>query len=132
MVAPLFVMSLRWDSVAWRSGPFRGRRLTWRLGPVRRTIGGADLASSVLLLVMRAVSIWIALTGVPSSGGWQAQVAVTLQAAGQAVTQRLSILPNWLAGLLLALALLALGGWALAEVGLVRPRGPDALTPKGK
>ncbi len=118
MVAPLFVMSLVWDGIRPRRSPFQGRRFTWRLGPITRTIGAADLASGALLLLMGAVSIWVALTGVPSSDGWQAQVAVTLEVAGQAVTRQLSILPNWLAGLLLALGLLGLGWWGLAQVGL--------------
>jgi cytochrome c biogenesis protein CcdA len=129
MVAPLFVMSLLWDGIGWRPSP-RRRRFTWRLGPVRRTIGASDLASGLLLLVMSAISIWVALTGVPASDGWQAQVAVTLQGAGQAVTRELAILPNWLAGILLALALLALGWWALAQVGLARPRGSTTLKSK--
>jgi cytochrome c biogenesis protein CcdA len=129
MVAPLFVMSVLWDGIGWRPGPMR-RRFTWRLGPVQRTIGASDLASGVLLLVMGAVSIWVALTGVPNSAGWQAQIAVILQAAGQAVTRQLSILPNWLAGLLLAVALLALGWWALAQIGPARPRGSATLKSK--
>jgi len=50
MVAPLFVISLLWDRYDWRSSRlFRPRTITWRLGPLRRTISGSAVASAVLL-----------------------------------------------------------------------------------
>ncbi|MGH2727658.1 MAG: cytochrome c biogenesis CcdA family protein, partial [Actinomycetota bacterium] len=46
MVAPLFLISLLWERYDWRSSRlFRPRSFSWRIGPLRRTISGTNLAS---------------------------------------------------------------------------------------
>ena len=124
MVAPLFIMALLWEAVDWRThGLFRPRRLSYRLGPLRRTISATDLASGLLLLVLGVVAVGIGITGVSTPGGdWQAVAAVWLQQAGTAVTARLALVPNWAAGLLIVIALAALAWRALRELGVGRHR----------
>ena len=109
MVAPLFVISLLWERFDWRSsGLFRPRTVTWRLGPVRRTITGSALASGVLLALMGAGTLWIGLTteAMPAADGWQASLSADLQHYGKVLTDALAWVPGWAA----ALALLALVG----------------------
>ena len=109
MVAPLFVIALLWERRDWASSRlFRPRSYTYRLGPVRRTIGGTSLASGVLLGLMGAATIWLGISGdaMPASSGWQAQVAVSLQAAGAAVNGALGWLPAW-AGVALVVGVVA-------------------------
>jgi len=53
MVAPLFVISLLWERYDWRSSRlFRPRTFTYRVGFLRRTITGTNLASGLLLALM--------------------------------------------------------------------------------
>lgn len=120
MVAPLFAISLLWERFDWRSsGLFRQRSLTWRFGPLRRTLTTTDLASGLLLAAMGGATLWIGLTSeaMPSPSGWQATVAVRLQHYGRVVTDALSWIPGWAAaaGLLSLAGLLA---WrAVRQVG---------------
>ena len=110
MVAPLFLISLLWERFDWtRSRIFRPRSLTWRVGPLRRTITGTALASGVLLGLMGAATLWIGLTSksMPASSGWQASVSSTLQHWGSTVTDALEWVPGW-AGALLLVAIVAL------------------------
>ncbi len=116
MVAPLFVISLLWDRYNWRSSRlFRPRSVTWRIGPLLRSIGGTDVASALLLGVMGAASVWVGLAGnsMPGSRGWQATSTVVLQHLGKTITTALSWIPNWAAGggLVLVVALLARVAW---------------------
>lgn len=112
MVAPLFAISLLWERFDWSSSRlFRPRTFTWRLGPLRRTIGGTALASGVLLAAMGAAVLWVGLTtdGMPSPEGWVARVSAELRHYGDVVTDWFEWVPGWLgAGLvLIAIALLA-------------------------
>jgi cytochrome c biogenesis protein CcdA len=112
MVAPLFVISLLWDRYNWRSSQlFRPRSVTWGIGSLRRSIGGTDVASALLLWVMGAASVWVGLAGnsMPGSSGWQATATVALQHLGKTITAALSWIPNWAAatGLLIVVVLLA-------------------------
>ena len=109
MVAPLFVISLLWERFDWRSSRlFRPRTVTWRVGPVRRTITGSALASGLLLALMGAGTLWIGLTteAMPAADGWQASLSADLQHYGKVVTDALAWIPGWAA----ALALLAIVG----------------------
>ena len=109
MVFPLFLISLLWDLRDWRSSRlFRPRTISWRLGPLAATMGGSQLASGVLLLLMGLGTTWIGLAGraMPASGDWQSRLTVTLQQGGQEMSSALSGLPNWLT----ALALLSVSG----------------------
>ena len=120
MVAPLFVISLLWDRYNWRSSRlFRPRSITWRVGPLRRTIGGTDLASALLLGVMGVASVWVGLVGaaMPGPSGWQSAATVALQHFGKRVTDAVAWIPNWTAaaGVLLAVALLARVAWQQAR-----------------
>jgi len=113
MVAPLFVISLLWDRYDWRSSRlFRPRTITWRLGPLRRTISGSAVASAVLLALMGAATVWvgIAYDSMPATTGWQLRLLAWLQHNGQMATDALSWIPNWAAAATLALAA-ALLGW---------------------
>jgi cytochrome c-type biogenesis protein len=120
MVAPLFVISLLWERAgALRGGRlFRPRSLTWRIGPLRRTIGGTALASGLLLALMGGGTLWIGLTSdaMPSAGGWQADVSSTLQHWGSELTDALSFVPGWAAALGLAALVLLLARTAFREL----------------
>src|SRR5712691_4636942 len=110
MVIPLFVIAVLWDRKDWRRAwLFRPRSVTWRFGPVSRTLTGTNLASGILLAVMGAGTLWIALTGpsMPSGMGWQAALSARLQHYGKVITDALSWVPGWLAAAVL-LVLVAL------------------------
>jgi cytochrome c-type biogenesis protein len=119
MVAPLFVISLLWERYDWRSSRlFRPRTFTYRIGPLRRTIGGTSLASGILLALMGAATLYVGLAydAMPASSGWQASLSVRLQDYGRAVTDALSWVPGW-AGAIVLLVVVALLAWrALGQV----------------
>lgn len=120
MVAPLFVLALLWERYDWRNSRlFRPRSFAYRIGPLRRAIGGTSLASGLLLSLMGAATIWVgfAYDAMPASSGWQAGFSVRLQGYGQALTEALSWVPGWAAAaaLVAIAALLALR--ALRQVG---------------
>ncbi|EKS9800591.1 MULTISPECIES: cytochrome c biogenesis CcdA family protein [Burkholderia] len=118
MVAPLFIVSLLWDRVDWRSsGLFRARRITWRLGPIQRTLSASALASGLLLAVMGAATVWIAFAdqSMPTPSHWALMLSVRLQHLGRIVTTALSWVPNWLAALGLVIAVGALAVRAHAQ-----------------
>lgn len=120
MVAPLFVLSLLAERIDWRTSRlFRPRTLTWRVGPLRRTITGSALASGLLLGVMGAATLVLGLTSdaMPSGTGWQADISSRLQHYGSVATDALSFLPSWTAAVL-----------ALAIVGLLARRAMRELT----
>jgi cytochrome c-type biogenesis protein len=131
MVAPLFVISLLWERAgALRGGRlFRPRSFTWRIGPMRRTIGGTALASGLLLALMGGGTLWIGLTSdaMPSSGGWQADVSSTLQHWGSEFTDALSFVPGWAAALGVAALVLLLARTAFRE--LLGSPGEDIPAP---
>src|SRR5712692_5868789 len=113
MVAPLFVIALLWDHYDWRASRlFRPRAITWRLGPLQRTISASALASTLLLALMGAATIWVGLAddSMPATTGWQLRLLAWLQHNGQTATDALSWIPNWAAAATLAL-LAALLGW---------------------
>lgn len=86
MVAPLFVISTLWDRYDWPSTRlFRPRSFSWRLGRLRRTISGTNLASGLLLALMGLITLWIGATGqaMPASGSWQGRVASRFQHYGR-------------------------------------------------
>jgi len=127
MVLPLFLRALLWDARDWRSSRlFRRRSLTWGVGNFRRTITDTQLLSGLLLAVMGAATIWVGFVGGGMiGGGWAASFTVALQGYGRAVTTALGALPNWLVGLVLAVAVALLALRALIEVGwLRRPNRP--------
>ena len=99
MVAPLFAIALAWDLRDWRSSRlFHPRSFTWHLGPIRRTIGGTALASGALLIVMGALTFWIALRGpsMPAAGGISAEISAHLEHYGHVVANALAWMPGWL------------------------------------
>lgn len=110
MVAPLFVISLFWERVDWRATfLFRPRSFRWRLGPLRRTISGTNLAAGVLLALMGGGMAWVGVSQVtmPASTGWQARVALRLEHYGRLAIDALSWVPGWLLALALVVAVLA-------------------------
>ncbi|MDI7066368.1 hypothetical protein QMO17_34590, partial [Klebsiella pneumoniae] len=111
MLAPLFVISLLWERYDWRSSRlFRSRSLTWRIGPLQRTLSASMLASGLLLAVIGIATLWTGLAyhSMPTSSHWALVVSVWLQHIGQLVTNALSVIPNWLAAVLLLVAVTAL------------------------
>lgn len=125
MVAPLFLISLLWERYDWRSsGLFRTRTVTWRVGPLKRTIPVAALASGLLLVAMGIGTLWIGLAydAMAPSSHWAAAFALRLQHYGQIVTEALAWLPNWAAATLLLVVAALLGRRALAQIGAARDR----------
>ncbi|MGI9049513.1 MAG: cytochrome c biogenesis CcdA family protein [Rubrobacteraceae bacterium] len=120
MVAPLFVISLLWESRDWsKSRLFRPRTFSYRIGPLKRTVTGTSLASGALLALMGAATLYIGLayTTMPgASGGWQADLSVRLQGYGKAATEALSWMPGWAAAALLLIAVGSLSWRALRQV----------------
>ncbi len=113
MVAPLFVISLLWERYEARVRTlFRPHMITWRIGRLRRTVSGAQLASGALLLVLAVAMLWIGVTlkSMFRLTGWQAALLVWLQHIGATVTHALAWLPNWLAVILLV-GVLGLLAW---------------------
>ena len=122
MVAPLFAISLLWERYDWRSSQlFRPRLFTWRLGPFRRTITGTNLASGLLLALMGAATLWSGLVNdaMPASTAWQTRLSASLQHYGQAITDALSWIPGWAAGIALLVLIALLASRALRQVGLL-------------
>lgn len=107
MVAPLFLMALLWERYDWRR-MLRSGTVTWHIGSMRRTIPWAMLASGLLLVAMGAWAILIGLfyDSMSSSSYWTKAMALTLQETGQAITNALAWLPNWL---MVAVLLVAAG-----------------------
>ena len=112
MVAPLFVISLFWERYDWRSSRlFRPRAISWKIGPLRRTISGSALASGTLLALMGAATLWVgvAYDSMPAAGAWASIFAVRLQSYGRNVVDAVATLPGWLSafGLIVVAALIA-------------------------
>ena len=129
MVAPLFILSLLWERFDWRSsGLFRSRSLTWRIGPVRRTITGTALASGILLAVMGGATLAIGLLSdsMPSPTGWQADLSAQLQHYGSKVTDAGSFLPSWGAVILVLAIVGLLARRAIREMTIAPRKGAPA------
>jgi cytochrome c biogenesis protein CcdA len=125
MVTPLFLISLLWERYDWRSSRlFRTRTVTWRVGPLKRTIPLTMLASGLLLSAMGVGTLWVgfAYDGMAPSSHWAAVFALRLQHCGQVVTEALSWLPNWASAALLLAVVALLGRRALTQIGAVRVR----------
>lgn len=134
MVAPLFAISLLWERFDWRSSRlFRPRSFTWAAGPLRRTITATDLATGLLLALVGAGMLWMGVTqeAMPSSTGWQARFAGSLQHTGQEITDALAWLPGWAAAGAVG-AVIALLAWhASRQVGWLGPHGDDGVAEVG-
>jgi hypothetical protein len=131
MVAPLFLIALLWERYNWKSLLNFGN-VTWRVGPLRRTIPAAMLASGALLILMGVGTIWIGLTtdAMAPPGDWAAVLTLRLQEAGQAVTEALAWMPNWLAATVLIVGLALLARRAVSQIGADaahRSRAPLSL-----
>jgi cytochrome c-type biogenesis protein len=132
MVAPLFVMSLLWERFDWRSSRlFRPRSISYRVGPLRRTITATALASGLLLALMGVAVIWVGLASnaMPSPSGWQSTVSSQLQHWGHQLTTALSWLPNWTAALIVAVAVGLLARRALRELTSAPEPEPQSALP---
>src|SRR5206468_733180 len=128
MVGPLFVISLLWERFDWReSRLFRPRAVSWRVGPLQRTISATAVASAALLAAIGGWTLWIGLTrsSMPSPSGWQAAVSARLQHWGSVITDSLGWIPGWAAALVLSVAVLLLARHAFRE--LLGPRAQTTM-----
>jgi cytochrome c-type biogenesis protein len=128
MVAPLAVIALLWKRYDWRrTRLFRPRTFTWRVGSLTRQLTTTNLASGLLLLFIGGGMIWAGVTenSMPQLSGWQADLVVTLQHIGQVLTHATAWMPNWLAALLVLLALGGLAWFALKQTGILIARPAD-------
>ena len=131
MVAPLFVISVLWERVDWRSsGLFRPRAVAWRLGSLQRTVAVMTLASALLLAIMGLAMAWIGLTGtaMPVDTGWQANLTVRLQHDGQMLMTALSGIPGWVSAAVLLAIVALLARRAVGQVGWTGARDEDVAT----
>lgn len=105
MVAPLVAIALLWDRRDWGSSALlSGRTVTWRLGPVRRTLALGYALSGGLLVLMGGLTIALAPRGPGmANDGWQVEVSAWLQHTASTVARALSGVPGWVtAGLVFA------------------------------
>lgn len=127
MVAPLFLISLLWESRDWSASRlFRPRTFTYGMGPLRRTITGTSLASGILLVLMGAATLYVGLAydAMPTPSGWQATLSVRLQHYGQTLTEALSWVPGWAAAIFL-LVVVALLAWRALKQVTAEPVGKE-------
>lgn len=132
MVAPLFALSLLWERFDWRSSRiFRPRTFTWRLGPLRRKIGGTALASGLLLALMGGAVMWVGLAsdGMPSPEGWVARVSAELRHYGDVVTDWLAWVPGWLGAASILLAVVVLARHAMRQLVSAPGEHEESSTP---
>ena len=133
MVAPLFAISLLWERFDWRSSKLlRPRSFTWRIGSVKRTLSGTQLASGLLLLLLGVTMLWIGLTlkSMFRLTGWQAAFAYQLQHIGTGITHVLAWIPNWLTVVLVIAVILLLARRALRQVAPSAPFTPSSPLPQ--
>jgi cytochrome c biogenesis protein CcdA len=126
MVAPLFAISLLWERYDWRSsGLFKRKKVTWRIGALRRTIGLTDVAAVLLLAALGVGMIWAGFTyrSMSSLAPWQVSLSAQLHHYGHLLTRAFTWMPNWVAATLLFIALGVLARHALRQVGLIKPAG---------
>jgi cytochrome c biogenesis protein CcdA len=130
MVFPLLALAAAWSQRDWSSTwLFRARSLTWRVGPITRTVSGTNLVSGALLAAMGGLMVVVGLASdaMPAAEGWQARFSVWLQNLGRALTDRLEWVPAWV---YLLLALVA--GWLLwrrARAELAPPADVEETPP---
>jgi cytochrome c biogenesis protein CcdA len=128
MLAPLFALSLVWERHEPRARRLlRPRTVTWRLGPMRRTVTGTGLTAGLLLAAMGIGSLWMGLTGqpMPTPTGWQARLAAQLEHTGALATRALAWLPGWVIAVLLASGVAVLVRRALRQLGWLPTPPPD-------
>ena len=120
MVAPLFVIALLWERYDWRASRlFRPRSITWRLGPITRTITATNLASGLLLALIGGGMLWVGLaySSMPPLADWQTRLSVGLQHYGQVITNALAWVPNWAGAVIFLMLVGGLAWYALRQVG---------------
>jgi len=103
MVAPLLVLAYFWDRLELANHPIvRGRRLRFRLGPVRRSLHSTNLLAGVLFVAMGVLIITLAYTGqATNSPEAQVRVSAALTRAAEWVTSPLGGVPDVVVGTLL-------------------------------
>src|SRR5229473_7357398 len=129
MVAPLFVIALLWERFDWRASRlFRPRSLTWRLGPLRRTLTATNLASGLLLALIGGGMLWVGLqySSMPPLADWQTRLSVGLQHYGQVITNALAWVPNWAGSVVFLMLVGGLAWYALRQVGASADDDKDA------
>lgn len=129
MVAPLFALAVAWKRLEDRARRlFQPRSVTLGVGRLRRSISGTALVSGLLLLAMGAWTLWMAARGesMAAATGWQARLTAELGHWGHDLSRALSVVPGWVAAVVLVGVVAVLGRQALRELGWAgteRPHG---------
>lgn len=108
MVIPLLLISLLWNKYDVKNSKFfKPKKFSYSIGPIKRTINGTGLASGLLLSIMGLVAIQYSFTSdsMAQPQGWQYTVALALQKIYKYLTNALSWVPNWAAGLVVIIVL---------------------------
>ncbi len=132
MVAPLFVIALAWERRDWSTSRlFHPRGVTYRIGPLRRTISGTSAASGALLAVMGLATVGTGLWGepMPAPSGWQLTAAVRLQRVGAAVVGALDWIPLWAGATLVVAIVVWLARRALTQTAVPPTDSLETTTP---
>lgn len=123
MVAPLCALALVWDRRDWGAIQLLGgRRVTWRLGGLRRQVPLATALSGVLLVAMGVLTGVLAFRRQSmATDGWQVRVSAALSHAATVVRDNLAWVPGPV------LSALVIGSLAALIVLAVRAarRDPD-------
>lgn len=112
MVAPLTVIALLWDRRDWgKTRLLASRTVNFRVGRLRRTVLVSTLLSSLLMILMGALTVLLALAGQGmATDGWQIRLTAALGHAAAQVQDAVAFIPGWLSTALVfgALALVML------------------------
>ena len=130
MVFPLFVIAFFWDRFDWgESRLLRGQRLTFGVLGRQVRVHTTALASGLILIAMGVFTVVVAFRGASMpTDGWQVELSARLQHWAHLLESWAGVIPGWLIGTVLVVALLALVALALRQVGVRLPRRSAAAT----
>ena len=115
MVAPLFILSLLWESYDWsKLSLFRSRTIRFTIHSYKYAIAFTDFAAAMVIFILGILMVWVGFTfsGMQKYANWQIQLLLALQSTGIALTHLTSWIPNWIIGIgfIIILAFLAKRG----------------------
>ncbi len=118
MVAPLFVISLLWESYDWsKLSLFRSRTIHLTLKSYQYTIAFTDFAAAIVIFLLGILMIWVGFTftGMQKYSNWQIQLLLDLQRTGIALTHITKWIPNWIIGIIFLIVLTFLAKRGIQE-----------------